>query len=233
MHRTGKPQLYLEHVAASIHPSRSTRSVPIRSSTTSTETHHRLCPLRLVHATNTVLQAQCAMRFAGRCLFLAHPRQMLTQSFKDRSTRLVAGAAELFYAKALVALPFPQASLPSFALLVGFVATSTPSLSRPGVDTPYDTGSSWTPTTLFDRLLYFDTPSLRGHHALLASINNPKQKINFHRLDHQNVLDLPSQGCILRPCALYHKPDSGLGNIAHQRLTGPDTQSDSRHLSFH
>jgi hypothetical protein len=56
------------------------------------------------------------MRFAGRCLFLAHPRQILTQSFEDKSTRPVAGAAELFYAKALVALPF-SSGFPPFICL--------------------------------------------------------------------------------------------------------------------
>jgi hypothetical protein len=69
-----------------------------------------------VHATDSVLQAQCAMRFAGRCMFLAHPRQILTQSFEDKSTRPVAGAAELFYAKALVALPF-SSGFPPFICL--------------------------------------------------------------------------------------------------------------------
>lgn len=97
----------------------------------------------LVDATSSVLQAQCALWFAGHCLFLAHPRHILTQSFEDRSTRLVAGAAQLFYANALVALALffrlPSLLLP--CLLVGFIATIAHSLSRPGVDTPYDAGS--------------------------------------------------------------------------------------------
>ena len=76
----------------------------------------------IIHATNSVLQARCAMRFAGRCLFLAHPRQILTQSFEDRSTRLVAGTAQLFYAKVLVALPF-SSGFPSFSRLACLLAS--------------------------------------------------------------------------------------------------------------
>lgn len=91
----------------------------------------------LVHATNVLPTAQCALRFAGRRLFLAHPRRIPTQSSKDMSTRLVAGAAELFHANALPFSFNPHSLLSPCCLLA--LATSIHSLSRPGVDTPYDT----------------------------------------------------------------------------------------------
>lgn len=107
------------------------------------------------------------MRFAGRCLFLAHPRRILTQSFEDRSTRLVAGAAELFYAKALVALPF-SSGFPPFSCLACLLASLQHSLTpcRGPVSTLFTAQvPSWTPITLFDRLLYFDT-----HHSLPLTV---------------------------------------------------------------
>lgn len=68
------------------------------------------------------------MRFAGRCWFLAHPRQILTQSFKDKSTRPVAGAAEFCLREGLVALPFYSGFPPFICLAACWLHCNTHSL---------------------------------------------------------------------------------------------------------
>ena len=118
MHRTGQPQHIWNTLALAFADSVPRARFPFALPRKSIKTHQGLCPLRLRPRHGFGAQAQCAMRFASCCLCLAHPRQILTQSFKDKSTRPVAGAAELFYAKALVALPFSSGFPPSFALLL-------------------------------------------------------------------------------------------------------------------
>lgn len=100
----------------------STRSAPIRALRKVEQNTSGAMPTQASTTPLTRCEAQSAMRFVGRCLFLAHPRQILTQSFKDKSTRLVAGAAELFYANALVALPF-SSGLSPFSCLTCLLAS--------------------------------------------------------------------------------------------------------------
>jgi hypothetical protein len=129
-----------------------THSLPIRLLSKVQENTSRTMPTRVSSAPLTrrsLPKARCGS------LFLAHPRQILTQSLQVDAAR--GRAAQLFYASAL---PF-SSGCPPFSCLACLFAPSQHSHTpcRGPVSTLLTAQvPSWTPTTLFDRLLYFFTP---------------------------------------------------------------------------
>ena len=111
-----------------------TRSLPIRLLLEIQENTSRTMPTRVSSAPLTrrsLPKARCGS------LFLAHPRQILTQSLQVGAACPGCSA----FLRECIALFFRLPSLLLPCLLVGFIATFTHSLSRPGVDTLYGTGS--------------------------------------------------------------------------------------------
>jgi hypothetical protein len=118
VHRTGKPQLYLEHVGASTRSHSPTRSHPIRP-------YPRRQPKRIrgyahsgiIHATNSLLQPKAAMRFVGRAGSWPTPVQSWPNLSKTGQRGLSPALLSFSTRTPWSHCPFLQASLPSFALL--------------------------------------------------------------------------------------------------------------------